>query len=287
MSRLTHTFAAAGAAALLVVAAFSAGAAAAPAPQSAQAPALAPAVDPKPPDPDAKRSEGDVSTNAVLSPSAAEMQYVAITPCRVVDTRSGGGRFSNGTTRSYYVGGTFGFAPQGGTTGGCGIPEGAVAVAATVLALNPSGPGRIKAWPAGVAEPGANVLYYGSESLGAGTTLTLRPGAGTDLTVKNYNASTDVILDINGYYLPQMWAYISTSGAVLDQSGRLLSATNDSAGTYTLVWDRDVSVCVGTANSDISGYIASVYTSTNISYVYIDDNAGNASNYWFNVLISC
>ena len=88
--------------------------------------------------------------------------------------------------------------------------------------------------------------------------------------------------------LTEPWLYlIGPDGTILDQSGRLVSATNNSAGTYTLVWDRNIETCTGHAGGDISGYIMSVYTSGNTSYVYVDDNAGTASNYWFNVLITC
>ena len=44
--------------------------------------------------------------------------YTPITPCRIVDTRKAGGAIG-AETRTYYVAGTFGFAPAGGTSGGC------------------------------------------------------------------------------------------------------------------------------------------------------------------------
>src|SRR6478735_9396444 len=53
---------------------------------------------------------------------STESGFVPLTRCRIVDTRSGTG--TNGTpftslaTRTFYVGGTFGFAPQGGKAGG-------------------------------------------------------------------------------------------------------------------------------------------------------------------------
>ena len=227
----------------------------------------------------------DVHSSAITT--NPEMLYVPITPCRIVDTRQAVGAFSAGQIRSYYVGGTFGFAPQGGTSGGCGIPTGAQAVAAVVTAVSPEHAGFVRAWPAGASEPGATLLNYAGDSIGIGGQVKLRSGAGTDMTLKNYGGPTQIVIDVNGYYTKQMHAYISTGGTVLDQSGRLLSAVNDSAGTYTLTWDRNLDTCSGVASSDISGHILSVYISGDISYVYVDDNAGNASNYWFNVLISC
>ena len=239
-----------------------------------------------PPDPDAPHPDDGKFAAAAIT-TTPEMSFVPVTPCRIVDTRVAVGRFGSGTTRSYYVGGTFGFAPQGGLSGGCGIPVGAKAVSATITAVSPSARGYVRAWPAGGAEPTATALNYAAASIGTGTTVALRSGAGTDVTIKNYGGPTHIVIDVNGYYLPQLTAYISSDGTVLDQSGRLVSATRNSTGTYTLVWDRDISSCVGVGSSDITGHIVSVYTSGTSSYVYVDNNAGEAADYWTNVVVHC
>src|SRR6478609_2924477 len=90
--------------------------------------------------------------------SVGQNLFVPITPCRVVDTRQQGGPFSSGQTRSYYVASTTGFAPQGGHSGGCGIPVGAVAVTAGLSAVSPHHAGFFRTWAFGGAEPGATVL---------------------------------------------------------------------------------------------------------------------------------
>ena len=63
-----------------------------------------------------------------FQPSPAGSIFVPITPCRIADTRLGGGIVTGSSTRSFYVAGTVGFAPQGGKSGGCGVPLGATAV---------------------------------------------------------------------------------------------------------------------------------------------------------------
>ena len=72
----------------------------------------------------------------------SESRYVAVTPCRIIDTRNGAGvnntPFSALQTRTFSVGGTTGFTAQGGKSGGCGIPVGAVGVAATLTAAEPN-----------------------------------------------------------------------------------------------------------------------------------------------------
>ncbi|MTD15926.1 hypothetical protein GIS00_18485 [Nakamurella sp. YIM 132087] len=220
------------------------------------------------------------------TPPNLENLYVPVEPCRVVDTRSGS-PFGSGTTRAYYVAGTFGFAPQGGKSGGCGIPTGAKAVTATITAVDPSSVGFIRAWATGGTEPSATLLSYGTFSMGTGATVPIRPGAAQHLTVKNYAGPTDVVIDVTGYYIPQMEAYILYNGTISDQSGRLLSSTRTAAGTYTLQWDRDVTYCSVQATADYSAKYATAYTSGTYTYVYTFDSAGAPTDYYFNINVNC
>lgn len=218
--------------------------------------------------------------------STPELLFVPITPCRIVDTRSAGGPITSGQSRSYYVGGSFGFSPQGGKSGGCGIPTGAKAVVATFAAASPTNAGYMRVWPADESEPQATLLVYPESNAAVGGTVKLR-SSGAGMTVKGYGGPTHLIIDVSGYYIQQLQAYISSSGTVLDQSGRLVSAIKTGTGTYTLTWDRDISSCSGQASSDLSGYIQSVYTSGSFSYIYVYNNAGAATDYWANVVINC
>jgi hypothetical protein len=294
MSQLRTTLGTAGAAALLAVAAFAAGASGAGTPASDGVPlegAVSLADEESDDELREELADDDIGIQAVPGLGQAELLYVPIAPCRVVDTRGGTGSngtpFSSGTARSYYVGGTVGFPQQGGRPGGCGIPESAMAVSVTVLAYEPGGSGRLKAWPHGTAEPNANVQYYGSTSLGTGATLPLTAGSGRDLRIRNFNTSTDVLLDVTGYYVPQLYAYLDPSGSLIDHSGRVVSSERTSVGSYTITWDRNVGSCVGVASSDLTGYIVSVYTDGNSSYVRVDDNAGTAADYYVNVSLHC
>ena len=69
--------------------------------------------------------------------------YVAINPCRVLDTRAPAATrkaFIGNEERNYRVGGTGPeFAGQGGRAGGCAIPDSAKAVEASVTATTPNG----------------------------------------------------------------------------------------------------------------------------------------------------
>ena len=144
----------------------------------------------------------------------------------------------------------------------------------------------MRAWATGSSAPTATLLNYGTFSLGPAPrcrSVGDRQGPHGQELQRTHPPGVDVA----GYYIPKMHAYISSSGTILDQSGRLVSATKTGTGTYTLVWDRDVSTCTGVASSDLTGHIMSVYTSGVNSYVYSVNNAGGAEDYWSNVLINC
>ncbi len=130
--------------------------------------------------------------------------YVAINPCRVVDTRvGGGGQFGPNVTRNYQIGGTgSGFATQGGKANGCGIPDGAKAVEASVTAVIPIGNGFFRAWPAGTPAPNATFLNF-TKSEGVTNTgaLTLAATGTQDLTVKNFGGPSHYVIDVQGYFV--------------------------------------------------------------------------------------
>lgn len=226
------------------------------------------------------------SVRAVPSPYL-ETSYVAITPCRVVDTRVNGGALGDGVAREYYVAGTFGFSPQGGKSGGCGIPTSAKAVSTTVTAVGAAGEGYVRSYPAGSSEPTATLLNYSKVNTGTSGNLPIRSGSGKHLALKNHLSSTHLVVDVTGYFIPQMDAYILSSGTISDNSGRLLSSTKTGTGTYSLQWDRDVTACSVNVNPDFSAKFATAYTSGTYTYVYTFTDAGVPVDYWFNINVNC
>src|SRR5690606_2499293 len=85
----------------------------------------------------------------------AQAQFVPITPCRVIDTRTdpgpGGGAsapLKGGQTRSFTVKGL------------CGIPANATAISYKVSAVGPTGTGFMTLWPFGQSRPTASVLFF-------------------------------------------------------------------------------------------------------------------------------
>ncbi|MFM7062043.1 MAG: RCC1 domain-containing protein, partial [Actinomycetes bacterium] len=128
--------------------------------------------------------------------------YTALaSPCRAVDTRSGGGALGPDVTRSFQVGGPGSLAAQGGNPAGCGVPDGAGAVEIAVTAVGPAGNGFLRAFAAGDPVPNATFVNYTS---GVGITNTgtvpLAASGTLDLSVKNFVGTTQVVVDVLGYF---------------------------------------------------------------------------------------
>ncbi len=123
--------------------------------------------------------------------------FVAVTPCRVVDTRAGMG-----------FGGTYGppaLAPAAARTfnivaSGCtGLPANVSAFSLNFTVTNTTGPGHIIAWPAGGTMPNVSTInYLGAQTLA--NAAIVPSGYGTSISALAAVSTTDLIIDINGYY---------------------------------------------------------------------------------------
>ena len=76
-----------------------------------------------------------------LSAPPSPLPFVAVTPCRLIDTRGlpaalpGGGFLPSATVRNYTL------------AGACGIPADAQAISLNATVTNPTGPGFLVLWP--------------------------------------------------------------------------------------------------------------------------------------------
>jgi len=238
------------------------------------------------------------SAQAVLQPTHLEATYTAIAPCRIVATVHGGGKIAGGGTRTFFVGGTFGFTGQGGTSGGCGIPIGATAISATVTATDTSSHGYMRVWPAGLPEPGTVTLSYPQTafSTSAGATISLATKTARSITVRNNGGSANLIIDVAGYYNQPLEALIDSGGAIVSGTSRIVSTTHPSVGAYTVTFDTNVRNCAVTA----SPYNVFHYATTGLSdsstpnkvsvYLWQLDGTTHAetlADYEFFISVSC
>jgi hypothetical protein len=148
-----------------------------------------------------------------LGETTTDLVFVPINPCRIADTRFGGGGFlSSGSPRDFIYanppGGSFG--SQGGSATNCGLvfaggitPLPPRAIAATVTVVNASGPGNFVIYPAGTAPATTSVVNYTAGAVLANSTVIVgAQGGAADFTVAlNGPAHTaDMIVDAIGYY---------------------------------------------------------------------------------------
>src|ERR1022692_846017 len=117
-------------------------------------------------------------------------QFVAATPCRLIDTRLTGGPIQGGTFRSFPI-------PQ---EGGCNIPTTAAAYSLNVSVV-PQGPlGYLTIWPTDEVRPVVATLNSLDGRIKADAAIV---PAGTSGAVSVYVTQTaNVVLDINGYFAP-------------------------------------------------------------------------------------
>ncbi len=126
--------------------------------------------------------------------TAAGLQFIAITPCRVVDTRNANGLFggpviAGDSSRDFPI-----------SNGSCGIPASAQAYALNVT-VAPTGPlGYITVWPTGEPQPLVSTLNSYDGRVKANAAI-VPAGAAGGISVFATN-DTHVVLDISGYFVP-------------------------------------------------------------------------------------
>ncbi len=144
------------------------------------------------PAPKSPAREAGGTNQAILSDP---LPLVAVTPCRIMDTRGGQGKtgafgpptMTGGSTRTVPI-------PQSG----CGIPDSAKAYSMNVTVV-PAGPlSYLSIWPAGQPQPLVSTLNSFDGKIVANAAVV---PAGTNGAINVYVTDrTDVIIDINGYF---------------------------------------------------------------------------------------
>jgi hypothetical protein len=196
-------------------------------------------------------------------PLVTQESFVPISPCRIIDTRSGGGAIDAKTTRAFHVYGSAGIAAQGGKSGGCGLPATAGAVAISTTTTDEAGNGYLAAYPTGTSRPTSTTLSFPKGS----TTTTLadvKLGQGTGKVLSVYASNqTQLVVDVVGYYSAPLEVLTQPGGGVFAGSNRVVSITNPATGVYDVTFDVDVSNCAATAtvyDDGAGGYYANAST---------------------------
>ena len=165
--------------------------------------------------------------STVLLPVKAQddLAYVAVNPCRIVDTREAGGAITANNFRNFLVSGSLGeLAVQGGNTD-CLAPKAGtgqkpLAISAYVVAVPASsstGGGVLTAYPSDQLPPpfgtGSTVNFSADQIIGNTTIITLCdeatlrappspcPSDG-EFAILARNTDEHVVIDVQGYFYP-------------------------------------------------------------------------------------
>src|SRR5258706_10980797 len=142
----------------------------------------------------AARAPEEAHTEAATTASAP-LPFIAITPCRVADTRG------NGFTGAYGPPALVANATRSFTiTAHCGIPVTAAAVSFNFAALNVGGAGDLRVFPAGGGVPLVSTLNYNANTPNIANAAVVPLGTGGAITVQADAVAIDLIIDVNGYY---------------------------------------------------------------------------------------
>ena len=156
------------------------------------------------------------NVNVSFSSGNAGLEFVPVSPCRITDTRTANGTFGGpsipgGTSRDFPI-------PQSA----CNIPSNAAAYSLNVTAA-PHGPlGFLTVWPTGQPQPLASTLNSFDGRTKANAAIL---PAGTNGAISIYSSdTTDVVLDINGYFVSDSSAlafYTLPPCRILDTRGTI------------------------------------------------------------------
>ena len=166
----------------------------------------------------------------------ADLAFTPVTPCRIIDTR-GSGPIVMGTTRDFLVTGTTGFDSQGGNLGGCGIPDDATSVMINFIAVGPTAPGDLRAWPFGGVMPNASIINFASVpglNIANGLIQPIcNPAVATctsDLTVFAEGSDVHLVADVTGYFGVRTPVTVT-----VNCPGQSLQASVDAAGAGDVI----------------------------------------------------
>jgi hypothetical protein len=141
-----------------------------------------------------------VTQSGLGAPSGpTPLHFVPVTPCRVVDTRNTRGAFGGPSlaardTREFAV-----------SQSSCGIPSTAQAYSMNVTVVPKEKLGYLTIWPSGAPQPLISLLnsYDGRIKANA---VVVPAGSNGSINIFATDA-TDVVLDLNGYFVPQSDPY--------------------------------------------------------------------------------
>ena len=179
----------------------------------------------------AQRGASALAQPASIFAPPGPMTFIAMTPCRVMDTRAGQGFTGAFGPPSLQVYGTRQVPVPSSTT--CIIPSNAGAYSLNITAVPPGPLSFLSVWPAGQPYPGVSTLndpisggvIANAAIVPAGTSGAIQMVAGN---------TTDVIIDINGYYASPTDGLLNTGVGAGALAGNTTGLNNTAVGNRAL-----------------------------------------------------
>jgi hypothetical protein len=180
-----------------------------------------------------------------LTGGTTALPFVALFPCRLVDTRGNapltGGFLPPATLRSYTL------------TGVCNVPANAKAISLNATVVHPTGPGFLTLYPEGGAFPPVSTLnYLGNDVVVNAAVVPLSAAGGISMALGV--SGGDVILDTNGYYTDaaDVASVNGLTGEVTLSAGANVTLT-PSGNTLTIASSAGSGPPSGAAGGSLSG----------------------------------
>jgi uncharacterized repeat protein (TIGR03803 family) len=131
----------------------------------------------------------------IVNPVPTSLQFVPVTPCRIVDTRNPNGPFGGPAIQ----GETYRSFPLAQSGNPCNIPASAVAYSLNVTVVPQHNLGYLTIWPAGEGQPTVSTMNSPDGRIKANAAIVPAgmPSGSVSVYVSN---TTNVLLDIDGYF---------------------------------------------------------------------------------------
>ena len=137
---------------------------------------------------DENAKTGTIAPVPVAVPTASPTGFAPLAPARIVDTRSNNGaaRLAGGSITRIQI------------TGQGGVPSSAKAVLANVTVSGPAGSGFLTMWNCSAAQPEVSTLNFSTNETVANAATVPLDSSGRLCAFSN--VSTDLLIDVGGYY---------------------------------------------------------------------------------------
>jgi hypothetical protein len=200
----------------------------------------------------------------VVSPSRGQTvsNFVSLKPCRVIDTRDpafgsnfGPPYMAAKSTRTFPI-----------ISGSCGVPSGALAYSVNITVVPHGVMPYLTIWPAGQQQPVVSTLNSYSGSVVANAAIV---PAGVNGAIALYaDGDTDVLVDVNGYFLQEQQAQQVTTTIIQQVPAAVAQSTT---GLESTALGTGAS-STGTQNTAV-GFNSLVYNNTGASNTATGSNA--------------